>query len=454
MPSLFFERALLAEGWRRCVRITLAGDAIGQVVADATPQAGDIRAGFALPGMPNLHSHGFQRGMAGLSERRTRPDDSFWSWREIMYRFLDRMTPDDVEAITAQAYAEMLQGGFTRVGEFHYLHNDPEGAAYADPAELALRIAAAARQTGIRLSLLPCFYAHGDFGPQPAQPGQRRFLADLDRYGRLLERCEAILPALPGSSLGIAPHSLRAVSPAELGHLVALAGGRPIHIHVAEQTREVEACLAWSGRRPVQWLLEHAPVDQRWCLIHATHTIADERAALARTGAVVGLCPLTEASLGDGIFAAEAWRTERGRFGIGTDSNVLIGVAGELRQLEHAQRLSARRRNIMADDEQASTGAWLHGAALDGGAAALGVARPVLEAGAAADIVSLRPDAACFASDDPQGVLDCWIFAGDDRAIGDVWCAGSHLVRDGRHVRADAIARRYRDTVRGLAAGR
>ena len=434
------------------MRIRIEGDAIARVTPDCRPGPGDLRSGFALPGMANLHSHAFQRGMAGLSERRTRPDDSFWSWREIMYRFLDRMTPDDVEAVSAQAYAEMLQGGFTRVGEFHYLHNDPAGLPYADPAEIAGRVAAASEQAGIRLSLLPCFYAHGDFGGAAIQPGQRRFVTDLQRYARLLDCCRNIARSLPGCSVGVAPHSLRAVAPVELAQLVALAGEGAIHIHVAEQQREVQACLAWSGLRPVEWLLEHAPLDPRWCLIHATHVTEAETAGLARSGAVVGLCPMTEASLGDGIFPAEAWRAAGGRFGIGTDSNILIGVAEELRQLEYGQRLKTMRRNVLAGADEVSTGASLFAATLSGGAAALRLAEPRLEAGAPADIVALRTDAAGFAADDAGGLLDCWIFAGDRNMVGDVWCAGRHVVTDGRHVSGPAIRARYRETIRRLAA--
>lgn len=452
MSSLHFERALVQGAWRDNVRVVIRDDLIEQVQAGCPPLPGDFRAGTGLPGTANLHSHAFQRGMAGLSERRTRPDDSFWSWREVMYRFLDRMEPEDVEAVSAQAYVEMLEGGFTRVGEFHYLHNDVGGQPYADPAELAARIVSAAKQAGIRLTLLPCFYAHGDFGAAPAQPGQRRFLNGLDRYARLLQGCEALLAGLPGATCGIAPHSLRAVSPSELSHLAVLAAGRPIHIHVAEQVREVEACIAWSGQRPIEWLLEHAPVDPSWWLIHATHITADELARLSRSGAGIGLCPVTEASLGDGIFPAEAWRMAGGRIGIGTDSNILIGVAEELRQLEYAQRLRTLRRNVMAGSGEASTGTALFSAALAGGAAALDAPPAVLAPGAPADIVALSATAACFAAETADTWLDAWIFAGGGRAVRDVWCGGRHVVAEGRHVAAEAVLARYRRSVRRLAA--
>ncbi|RYY32369.1 MAG: formimidoylglutamate deiminase, partial [Sphingomonadales bacterium] len=301
MQHLWFESALLAEGWALDVRIELAGATIQSIETGVPAKRGDAKHGVALPGLCNVHSHGFQRGMAGLSERRGRPDDDFWSWREVMYRFLDRLTPEDVAAITAQAYVEMLETGFTRVGEFHYLHNDVDGGRYADPAETACAIVAAAEASGIGLTLLPVFYAHGDFGGAPAVPGQRRFLSDMDGFAKLVEASRAKLPA--DAILGIAPHSLRAVTPEELAAILPLADG-PIHIHAAEQAREVEACVAWSGARPVEWLLENADVDRRWCLIHSTHLTDAECDRLAASGAVAGLCPVTEANLGDGIFPA------------------------------------------------------------------------------------------------------------------------------------------------------
>jgi formiminoglutamate deiminase len=433
------------------VRITVSDGMITRVEPDSRPEPGEELGGVALPGMPNVHSHAFQRGMAGLSERRSGRDDSFWSWREVMYRFLDRMSPDDVEAVSAQAFAEMLEGGFTRVGEFHYLHHDPDGRAYDDPAELAGRVAAAVETSGIRLTLLPCFYAHGDFGATAPSSGQRRFINDLDGFAALFARCETIVASLEGATIGVAPHSLRAVSPDELRFVAGLAGERPVHIHAAEQRREVEACVAWSGRRPVQWLLDEAELDARWCLIHATHVTDDEISRLARSGAAVGLCPVTEASLGDGTFPAEAWLAAGGAFGIGTDSNVLIGVAEELRQLECSQRLATGRRNVLADGDAASTGARLHSAALATGARVLGAPPPRLAAGSPADIVALSPDAACLAADEPETLLDGWIFAGDRSCVRDVWCAGRRVVAEGRHVQADAILARYRRTVRTLA---
>jgi len=448
MPQLWFERALLPTGWAERVRITIDGALIAAVDAGVEPGPADERHGVALPGLCNVHSHGFQRGMAGLSERRGRPDDDFWSWREVMYRFLDRLTPDDIAAITAQAYAEMLESGFTRVGEFHYLHNDVVGARYADPAETAGAIVAAADRTGIGLTLLPVFYAHADFGGAPPAPGQRRFVSDVDGFASLVAAAGGKLSG--DAVLGIAPHSLRAVTPDELAAIVPLAGQGPLHIHAAEQVREVEACVAWSGARPVEWLLDHADVDARWCLIHSTHIGPRECARLAASGAVAGLCPVTEANLGDGIFPAVEYLAAGGRFGVGTDSNILVDAASELRGLEYSQRLQRRKRALLADAAEPSVGATLFRHALAGGAQALGVAAG-LAPGNAADIVTLDRDhpSLCGGTSD---LLDRWIFAARDGAIDTVWRAGRLVVKDGRHVAAAAIADRYRRTVASLLA--
>jgi formiminoglutamate deiminase len=447
MRHLWFEHAFLPQGWARRVRIGIEGARIASVETDADPQALDARHGAALPGLCNVHSHGFQRGMAGLSERRGRPDDDFWSWREVMYRFLDRLTPDDVAAITAQAYVEMLESGFTRVGEFHYLHNDVDGRRYADPAETAGAIIAAAETSGIGLTLLPVFYAHGDFGGAPAASGQRRFLSDVDGFAALVEASRAKLPA--DANLGIAPHSLRAVTPDELRAILPLAAGGPLHIHAAEQLREVEACLAWSGARPVEWLLDHVAVDERWCLIHATHLNDSECDRLAASGAVAGLCPVTEANLGDGVFPAVRYLAAGGQLGTGTDSNILIDAASELRAVEYSQRLTHRRRALLADEGEPSVGQKLFSAARAGGAQALGVSGG-LSVGAPADLLSLDLDHVVLAGATTDTLLDRWIFAGRHGAIDAVWRGGRQWVERGRHIAADAVAARYRRTVAGL----
>jgi formimidoylglutamate deiminase len=447
---LVFDDALVGDTWRRGVRCTIAGGVITKIELDVAAGEGDERHAIGLPGVPNVHSHTFQRGMAGLSERRGPGSDSFWTWRETMYRFLERLTPDDIEAIAAQAFVEMLEGGFTRAGEFHYLHHDPGGRPYANLAETAARIGSAAVETGIGLTLLPCFYAHGDFGGVPPQPGQRRFLNDVDRFGRLLDASRGLARDVPDLVVGVAPHSLRAVTPAELDTMVALAGEGPVHIHVAEQIREVEASRASSGRAPVDWLLEHAPVDARWCLIHATHATAEELRAVAARGAVVGLCPISESSLGDGVFDGVAFTAAGGRFGIGTDSNILIDVAGELRTLEYSQRLVRRERNVLAAGPGASTGRTLFDAVVAGGARALAHGTGQLHEGGPADLVALDASHAALAGRTGDAWLDGWMVAARNSPIEAVWVRGRRLVVGGRHVQREAIERRFVRVLSGL----
>ena len=348
MRAYQFKKALLPAGWADDVGVEIGDDGlITRVTPGSAPDGAEPVAGIALPGMPNLHCHAFQKGMAGLGERRGPAGDSFWTWREVMYRFLSQLTPDDVEAIAAYAYIEMLEAGFTTVGEFHYLHHDPAGRPYADIGEMAARIAAASAATGIGLTLLPSLYTYGGFGGAAPNPGQIRFINPTDRFVTLMERSREIVAKLPGAAIGIAPHSLRAVSPEQLREVAAIFADGPVHIHAAEQTKEVDDCVASLGARPVQWLLDEMGIDERWCLIHATHMTDDETTRLAQSGAVAGLCPLTEGSLGDGIFNGETYLAADGRFGIGTDSNIQIDAPAELRQLEYSQRLKARARNVM-----------------------------------------------------------------------------------------------------------
>ncbi|MER9161900.1 formimidoylglutamate deiminase [Mesorhizobium sp. M0715] len=450
MAAIFAEQALLPNGWRDNVRITLAEGRITAVQPGAPATADDERHAILLPGMPNLHSHAFQRGMAGLAELRGPSADSFWSWREVMYRFALSMTPNQVEAVAAQLYVEMLEAGFSRVGEFHYLHHDRDGKPYANLAEMAERIAAAAGETGIGLTLLPVFYAHSSFGGAVPNEGQRRFINDVNRFSRLVEKCRESVRALNQTVVGVAPHSLRAATPEELIEVTAIAPDGPIHIHIAEQMKEVEDCLAWSGARPVEFLLGHAKVDKRWCLIHATHMTDAEAVAMAKSGAIAGLCPITEANLGDGTFAAPLFREHGGRFGVGSDSNVLIGLPDELRQLEYSQRLAHRARNVLAV-AGGSTGRALFDAALDGGGVALGAGASQIAAGASADLVSLDPKSPSLAGKSGDAILDAWIFANGGK-VDCVWVHGRKQVSGGRHVKREAIAGRFRSVMTALSA--
>ncbi|MCP1756802.1 formimidoylglutamate deiminase [Bradyrhizobium elkanii] len=452
MTRLHFAFALLPSGWANDVQVVVADGAIASVTAGVAPSAGDERHQLAVPGLASLHSHAFQRGMAGLAELRGDTTDTFWTWRETMYRFALTMTPDDVAAVATLLYVEMLERGFTRVVEFHYLHHDRDGAPYANLAEMAVRIAEAASASGIGLTLLPSFYAHSTFGGAAPHAGQRRFICSVDQFATLMTASREAIRDLPGANIGIAPHSLRAVAPDELAAIIPLAKADPIHIHAAEQVREVEDCLAWSGQRPVQWLLEHAPVDQRWCLIHATHMTEQEVTALARSGAVAGLCPVTEASLGDGIFSAREFLAAGGRFGIGTDSNVLVGVADELRQLEYGQRLKHRERNVLSGRPGASTGRALFDHALAGGAQALAQTKAGLAPGARADIVSLDTAHPSLAGRSGDAVLDGWLFATGSDAIDCVWAGGDRVVAGGRHRLRDKAREQFNASVRRLVA--
>lgn len=452
MSRLHFASALLPSGWANDVQVVITAGAIAEVTAGVQPAAGDERHAIALPGLASLHSHAFQRGMAGLAELRGDSTDTFWTWRETMYRFALAMTPDDVASVATLLYIEMLEQGFTRVGEFHYLHHDRDGSPYADPAEMAARIAQAAEASGIGLTLLPSFYAHGSFGGAAPHDGQRRFICSVDQFAALMTASRKAISTLPGANIGIAPHSLRAVAPDELAAIIPLAEGGPVHIHAAEQVREVEDCLAWSGRRPVQWLLEHAPVDRRWCLIHATHMTNEEVVAFAASGAVAGLCPITEASLGDGIFSAREFLDAGGAFGVGTDSNVLIGAADELRQLEYGQRLKHRQRNVLSAGAGRSTGRTLFDRALAGGAQALAQPAVGLAPGARADIVTLDTAHPSLAGRAGDAVLDGWIFAAGSGAIDCVWAGGRKVVEGGQHGLRQAARERFKAAVRRLIA--
>jgi formimidoylglutamate deiminase len=456
MTALFAETALLPDGWAADVRIDIdpSGDIVA-VEADAAPGTAQRLAGPVLPGMPNLHSHAFQRAMAGLAEIGEGAPGSFWSWREVMYRFANLIGPDEVEAIAAQLYVEMLKAGYTAVCEFHYLHHDKDGTPYADPAELSWRIGAAAARAGIGLTHLPVLYRHGNFGAAPPHDGQRRFLNSPDA---VLGLAGTVAKAWAGDRqrrIGLAPHSLRAVAPADLSALIEGSAGldasMPIHIHVAEQIREVEDCLAWSGRRAVAWLLDHAPVDRRWCLIHATHADPAELAGIAARGAVAGLCPTTEGNLGDGVFGLTGFLAAGGRWGIGTDSHVSVNPVEELRWLEYNQRLAHRRRNL-ASAPGRSTGVALWRAALDGGARAAGRRIGRIEVGARADLVVLDAEHPLLWGKHGDRLLDALVFAGNAPLVRDVMVGGTWRVEGRQHPQEEEIAASYRRALALLCA--
>ena len=442
---LFAPLALLPDGWHADVGLDLdAGGSLSGVTVGDTAEGRERLDGPVLPGFPNLHSHAFQRAMAGLAEHRGEdPEDDFWSWRQLMYGLAGTLRPEEIQAIAAQLYVEMIEAGYTAVAEFHYLHHQPDGRPYDDLAELSERVIAASKEAGIGLTHLPVLYVAGGFGSKPATEGQRRFLNPPDRFLRLVEMLRS--RHRDAVTTGIAPHSLRAVPPEALATVVGgIDAATPIHIHIAEQTGEVEQCLAWSGQRPVEWLLSHAPVDGRWCLVHATHMSAEETRQAAASGAIAGLCPTTEANLGDGFFPAEDWLAARGTFGIGSDSHISVSPIEELRWLEYGRRLVARRRNRLTSKAGARA---LYLAALAGGAAACGRDIGRIAPGARADLVILYPEAPALAELPSDRLLDALLFAGNANPVKHVMVGGCWRVRDARHLDREAIFGRYRRAV-------
>ncbi|MDT8926282.1 MULTISPECIES: formimidoylglutamate deiminase [Pseudomonas] len=452
MPAYFAERALLPNGWANDVRLEVAVDGhLTDVQANASAEGAERLHGPLLPGMPNLHSHAFQRAMAGLAEVAGNPNDSFWTWRELMYRMVGKISPEQLHVIARQLYIEMLKAGYTSVAEFHYVHHDQAGKAYADPTELSRRISAAATSSGIGLTLLPVLYSHSGFGGQAPNEGQRRFINTTEQYLALQAQLAPVLAAQPAQQLGLCFHSLRAVTPGQIDQVLAATNQQcPVHIHIAEQQKEVDDCLAWSGLRPLQWLYEHVSVDPRWCLVHATHAIADEVTAMARSGAVAGLCLTTEANLGDGIFPAVDYLAEGGRLGIGSDSHVSLSVVEELRWLEYGQRLRDQRRNRLHGERQPMVGRTLYDAALSGGAQALGQTIGTLERGKRADWLVLDGQDPYIATADGDAILNRWLFAGGDRQVRDVMVNGQWVVRQGRHAQEEESARAFAQVLRQL----
>ncbi|ABI76451.1 formiminoglutamate deiminase [Hyphomonas neptunium ATCC 15444] len=448
---LWFDHALLPSGWASGVAITIERGLIADVSVNVAPPSGAVRGRSVLPGLTNLHSHAFQRAMSGLTEVRENIQDSFWSWRTLLYRFVSRIGPEDVHAIAAMAYAEMLEAGFTRVCEFHYVHNDEAGARYADPAEMAGQVVRAAGDTGLGLTLLPVFYAHSGFGGQPPLDGQRRFLSDLEGFATLMDAAAKHGANQPDFVLGFAPHSLRAVTRAQLKALLAMDKAGPVHIHIAEQAQEVADCLAWSGARPVEWLLHNADVDARWCLVHATHTNDREIHGIAKSGAVAGLCPVTEANLGDGIFDGRGFVSYGGHYGVGTDSNVSIGAADELRMLEYSQRFKTLSRNVLTGEGFASTGRSMFEHALAGGGRAAGISVG-LAPGNPADMAAITDAVLPEAAMGDDRLLDAWVFRAKSGAISDVWRRGEHVVQGGHHIHRPAIEARYKACLEALLA--
>ncbi len=450
--AIFAKRALLSVGWASNTRVEMEDGKIASLQPAASGRPGDVCVDTLLPALANLHSHAFQRAMAGMTEYRLAGRDSFWTWRDLMYRFTKHLTPDQVRAIASLVYMEMQESGYASVGEFHYLHHQPGGAPYDRLAELSDRIMEAAAEIGIGLTHLPVLYSYAGVGEKPLEPVQTRFGNDLDRFCKLVDQAQDALGGLPDDCrVGIAPHSLRATSPADLARVLAMQHKGPCHIHIAEQPKEVAEVQAGLGARPVEWLLHNAQIDESWCLVHATHMTDQETRDMAATGAVAGLCPVTEANLGDGPFNGPVYLNAGGTFGVGSDSNVLISLTEELRTLEYSQRLRDLSRNVMVVGEK-SVGQTLYCGAAKGGAKALDRNAGEIAEGKLADLVAIDSQNPALCALTSQQLLDGLVFAAKDQVVTDVWSAGRHRVREGRHVARDQIVSNYRQAMADLLA--
>lgn len=454
MIKHFFSNILSGGKWHQNLLMTV--DPSGMIIALTKGTAADAdysHSGYAVPGMANVHSHAFQRAMAGLAEISGDQADSFWSWRTVMYSFLGEINPDQLQAIASQLYVEMLKSGFTSVGEFHYLHNDTSGQAFSNRAEMCNRIVGAAIETGIGITLLPVLYQYSGFGAIAPTLQQNRFTQSLDQFVSLIEELQKQAIDVPGMNVGVAPHSLRAVDPKSLADLIgSIPEDMPLHIHIAEQMQEVVDCQNWSGQRPVEWLNDNVDLSNRWCLIHATHLVPEEVASVAQSGAVVGLCPITEANLGDGLFPAVDFMGRGGKIALGSDSNILVSLAEECRLLEYGQRLNLQSRNLLGNTG-ASTGEQIFSQAVSGGHQALGrPGKPGLEIGGRGSFVILDPAHPAIIGKPKRAVIDSWLFAGDNSVVKDVAIDGKLVVIDGHHLAEEAIKNRFGTVMTELVA--
>ena len=458
MKQYWFKQAYIDSGWAFGVTVVVDGHGVIDTVRTNTlPQGAQIIEGLAIPGIPNSHCHAFQRAMAGLSEKISVTNDSFWSWRTTMYEFAHQMTPDNQRAIAAQLYMEMLKSGYTSVAEFHYLHHQPSGEPYEDSAELSISIIEAAQQAQINLTLLPVLYTSSDFGGIEPQPKQQMFVNTPAQYQKLLAGLLGRYGRLPGIGLGVAFHSLRAVSPGALTEtlelLAHLDDSMPIHIHIAEQTAEVEASIRWSGQRPVDWLMSNHPVNSRWCLVHATHLSDQEARRIVESGATVSLCPTTEANLGDGFFPLMRYLELGGNIAIGSDSNISVSPIEELRWLEYGQRLLTRGRNLSATSDSPHTGTRLFDKVLEGGARALGTQAGKISHGCIADLLVLDSTSPHLYGKNMDDILNALVFSGNGNMVRDVMCRGEWVVQDFRHKNEEAITAAYLQALDRLQSG-
>jgi len=453
--KLYADKILLGSQWAKQKTLTIENGVITDITEGKDVDA-EIAQGVVIPGMVNCHSHAFQRAFAGFSEQGSEGQDSFWTWRAIMYKFLDQLTAENAEVIATQLYIEMLKMGYTRVAEFHYLHHQIDGAVYPQLAQMAEAIFKAASNTGIGLTLLPVLYRFAGFGEQAPKDGQKRFINSTEQFNQLVSDCVVLSEQYANSNVGIAPHSLRAVDKTSLlaavKHVRFFDENAPIHIHISEQQQEVNDCLSHYGKRPVEWLLENAELDPHWCLIHATHINQQERQGIIKSGAIAGICPTTEANLGDGIFPTTEFLQEQGTFAIGSDSHISVNPIEELRWLEYAQRLIKQQRAILANKHQLSVGQNLWQRAAQGGAQSTNSNTGELALGKQADLLVL--DAAqtqLFAHSD-QHLLDSMLFASQQNPIQDVMVNGAWVIKNRQHTLQQTSADNFVQLLAKLSA--
>ena len=446
--QIYTKKILLADGWASDKTLTINNGNILAITSGCTDGALKIE-GAVIPGMVNCHSHAFQRAFAGFSEQGSEGQDSFWTWRKIMYQFLAKLTTENAETIASQLYIEMLKMGYTRVAEFHYLHHEIDGRNHSTVSAMAEALFKAAKTSGIGLTMLPVMYQFSGFGSQAPNEGQKRFINSTEQFNQLVSECFKLSENYQNTNVGIAPHSLRAVDKDSLtkavSHVRALDEKAPIHIHIAEQQKEVDDCVAHFGQRPVEWLLANMELDQQWCLIHATHINEQERQGIIASQAIAGICPTTEANLGDGIFPTTEFLAEQGTFAIGSDSHISINPIEELRWLEYAQRLIKQQRAILATDKQASVGANLWQRAALGGAQSTNSNTGELAIGKQADLLVLDEQQTRLFAHSDQHRLDSLIFASQQNPVKDVMVNGQWVIQNGQHQHQSTIADAFAD---------
>ena len=461
MMKYYAKNILLNQGWAIDKTLTIENGIITAITAGKDDDA-SMLIGTVIPGMVNCHSHAFQRAFAGFSEQGSKGQDSFWTWRKIMYKFLAQLSHDDAQVIAEQLYIEMLKMGYTRVAEFHYLHHDINGNTYPDNdnnselATMAKAIFKAAQNSGIGLTMLPVLYQYAGFGQQESNEGQKRFINSTEQFNQLVNDCFTLTKQYPNTNIGIAPHSLRAVDKEAITqaveHVRSLDDKAPIHIHIAEQQQEVNDCLQHYSQRPVQWLLDNIELDEHWCLIHATHINEQEQQGIVASKAIAGICPTTEANLGDGIFPTTEFLALNGNFAIGSDSHISVNPVEELRWLEYAQRLTKQHRAILASSETVSVGQNLWQKAAMGGAQSTNSNTGSLAVGKQADLLVLDEKQTCLFANSTQHLLDSVIFASQNNIIKDVMVNGHWVVQNGSHEQEQNCADKFSKLLKKLSA--